>query len=159
MSRPLPHVIRTIALVEAGKGALALSASAGLLLARQDMAGLLERFFRFLHLDPASHYPRLITQAAGGVSPQEIFALTLLAGFYALVRGLEAWWLWRQRPWAEWFALGSTAFYLPIELYELNRAPTWPLAAVFFVNLAIVVYLALTLRRGSAWSHALLVRG
>ncbi len=159
MSRPLPQVIRTIAIVEAGKGLIALCASAGLLLARKDMLGLLGHFFRVLQLDPASHYPRLIAQAAGRVSERDIFVLTLLAWFYALVRGLEAWWLWRQRPWAEWFALGSTAFYLPVEVYEINRAPTWPLLTVFAVNLAIVIYLALVLRSRMLWVHSALARG
>jgi uncharacterized membrane protein (DUF2068 family) len=160
MSRPLPHVIRAIALVEAAKGALALLAGAGLLLlVRHDAAAAIERFFRFVNLDPASHYPHIVTQAASGVSAEQLMVLALLAFFYAAVRGVEAWWLWHQRPWAEWFALGSTAFYLPVEIYELNRAPAWPLLVVFLINLAIVAYLGFALRRHGGWSNHALARG
>ncbi len=43
---------------------------------------------------------------------------------YSGARSVEAYGLWFERRWAEWFALISGAIYLPVEIYELRRHVT-----------------------------------
>jgi uncharacterized membrane protein (DUF2068 family) len=69
--------------------------------------------------------------------------LALTAVLYAAVRFAEAYGLWRQRAWAEWFGIFSGGIYLPVELYELTVSVTLVKVAVFLVNLFIVTWLAL----------------
>jgi uncharacterized membrane protein (DUF2068 family) len=60
---------------------------------------------------------------------------------YTTVRFVEATGLWLEREWAEWFALLSSAMYMPWEIYELARRETLIRWIVFSVNVVIVVYL------------------
>ena len=63
---------------------------------------------------------------------------------------VEAYGLWRERPWAEWFALISGTLYVPFEAYELVRRVTAVHLAVLLINLGIVfymLYLRLTARK------------
>ncbi len=60
---------------------------------------------------------------------------------YAAVFLVEGLGLWRAKRWAEWLTVVVTASFVPLELYELVKAPT-PLKVVsLLVNVAILVYL------------------
>jgi uncharacterized membrane protein (DUF2068 family) len=73
--------------------------------------------------------------------------LALGAALYAAVRFVEAWGLWRERHWAEWFAALSGGIYLPLEVMELLRRATWQGALTFAINLLIVALMIYTVRR------------
>jgi uncharacterized membrane protein (DUF2068 family) len=73
-------------------------------------------------------------------------ALAALALLYATVRFVEAYGLWHVRAWAEWFAIISGSVYIPIEIYERFRRPTWMRGLVLATNLVNVAYL-LNVRR------------
>ena len=68
--------------------------------------------------------------------------MALSALLYSMVRFVEAYGLWMQRSWAEWFALLSGGMYVPIELFEVIDKITWPRVTVLCVNVGIVAYLA-----------------
>ena len=57
----------------------------------------------------------------------------------------EAYGLWREREWAQWFSLLSTALYLPPELYWMLRHPSWLKCAVLVTNIVIFLPLSLIL--------------
>ena len=80
-------------------------------------------------------------QQASDLAASKAIDLVLLAAgalAYATVRFVEAYGLWRERVWAEWFAVASSGIYLPIEVWELAKGITWPRVLLFAVNLAIV---------------------
>ena len=62
--------------------------------------------------------------------------------------------LWLDKLWAEYLTVIATALLLPLELYELVRKPTALKAGGIAVNVAIVVYLILVLRRRLRREHA-----
>ncbi len=133
--------IRTVALLEAGKGALVMVAGLGLLsLLHKDVQHAAESVVRHLHLNPARHYPRVFIDAATKMTEQRLWLLAAGAIGYAVARGVEAYGLWRLRAWAEWFAIVSGGIYLPVEVYELIRHATVLKAAVLLTNVAIVLY-------------------
>ena len=112
--------MRAVAVFEAAKGLLVLVAGCGLLsLVHRDAQHVAETIVRQLHLNPARHYPRVFIQAAGRVSSSRLWMLAGGAFAYSVVRFVEAYGLWRLRPWAEWFAIVSGGLYLPVEVYEL----------------------------------------
>ncbi len=148
MARWFSLGIRLIALIEAGKAALVLLAGFGLLaLLHRDLPELAAELVARLHLNPAKRYPQIFIRAAARVTDWQLWMLAFLAGIYAIGRAIEAFGLWYERRWAEWFALASAAIYLPVELYELTRAFTAIRVFALVANLGIVLSMALTLHR------------
>jgi uncharacterized membrane protein (DUF2068 family) len=68
--------------------------------------------------------------------------LALSALLYSTIRLVEAYGLWKQMQWAEWFGLLSCGMYIPIEVFEVSRELTWPRISVLVVNVGVVAYLA-----------------
>jgi uncharacterized membrane protein (DUF2068 family) len=145
--KPFLTGVRAVAVVEAAKAALVLLAGLGLLtLIHHDVQALAERLVRSSHLNPASKYPRIFLDASDRVTDSRLWMFAGLALLYSIVRGVEAYGLWRERQWAEWFALASGGIYLPVEIYELIHHATWLKAAVLLINAAVVAYMAYALR-------------
>jgi uncharacterized membrane protein (DUF2068 family) len=67
--------------------------------------------------------------------------LSITAGAYALVEGVEAVGLWRERRWAEYLTVVATAGFLPFEIDELAKRVTAFRIGALVVNLAVLVYL------------------
>ena len=75
--------------------------------------------------------------------------LTLLAAgavAYAVIELVEAVGLWTARRWGEYFAMIATSVGLPLEIYDLTRKVTVTTIVLLLINLALVVYLAVTKR-------------
>ena len=135
--------LRTVALFEATKGALVITAGLGLFaLIHRDVQTLAEEIVRHFHLNPASGIPRIFLEAASTVDGGRLRLLALGAFGYASVRFAEAWGLWRGRPWAEWLGIVSGGIYLPLEIYELFISVTPVKVVTFLVNIFIVAILA-----------------
>jgi uncharacterized membrane protein (DUF2068 family) len=139
--------LRGIALFEAGKGLLALMIGiAGFTLRHRDMHAAAEHLLRILHkllhVSPEGRFARELLHAVSRITPQSflIFAVAVLA--YVTIRFVEAIGLWLAKEWAEWFALISGSLYVPIEILELIRHPTWIKWTILTVNLLIVAYMA-----------------
>jgi uncharacterized membrane protein (DUF2068 family) len=142
--------VRAAAAIEAFKGALVLVAGFGVLsFIHHDAQRLAEQLVTHLHLNPASHYPRIFIDAAANVSDSRLWLLTALAGAYASVRFVEAYGLWRGRRWAEWFAAVSGAIYVPVEVYEMTKSVNGLSVGSLLVNLVVVGFMVNALRRDS----------
>lgn len=118
-------------------------------LIHRDVQDLAERLVRHSHLDPASKYPKIFLDLADKVTDAHLWFFASLAALYALVRSVEAYGLWNERRWAEWFALVSSAIYLPVEIYEMWHRFSWIKAGIFLTNVAIVLYMAYALRHSA----------
>lgn len=139
--RPATAGLRTVAALEAAKGALVMLAGLGLLsLVHRDVQEAAESVVSHLHLNPARGYPRVFIEAATRVTDTRLWLLASGAFTYSVARGIEAYGLWRARAWAEWFAIVSGAIYMPFEVFELVRQATALRAAVLLANAAIVGY-------------------
>jgi len=134
--------LQFVALFEAAKGGIVLAVGLGLLsLIDRDAQEVAERITRHLHLNPASHYPRVFIEALSRLDDSRLWLFAGLAFLYSLFRFVEAYGLWRARRWAEWIALISGGMYVPIEIYEVLQRVTWLRLSALLVNLLIVVYL------------------
>lgn len=140
-------LMRLVALFEAGKGLLVLLAGCGLLaVLHRDVQHIAEDLVRVMHLNPASHYPRIFIDAASHTTHGRLLILAWLAFAYAMVRLVEGYGLWMERRWAEWFAAVSGGIYVPLEMFELWSHPSWLKACTLGANLAVVAYMAWSLR-------------
>jgi uncharacterized membrane protein (DUF2068 family) len=134
--------LRSVAMFEATKGIIVLLLGLGLLkLVHKNLDEFAEQLIRFLHASPGGRLSNLFVQAAGKTTDKGLWALAAAAMVYALVRFAEAYGLWNEREWAEWFALLSGAMYLPWEVYSLLRHPLPIKWIVLLANIAIVLYM------------------
>lgn len=145
------RALHTIALFEGVKGAAAIAASLGLLgLAHHDLRQLAFALIGHFHLNPDSHYPRLLLTYAELLGNENLRSVVLIAWAYAAIRLTEAYGLWKDRAWAEWLAALSGAVYVPLEFDHLLKHPTPINAAVLIGNVVVVLYMALRLGRRRA---------
>ena len=104
--------LRMVAAVEATKGLLVLAVGAGLLsLIHRDVEAVAEHVVRALHMNPASHTPRVFLDLAEKLTSTRLQLLALGAAAYATLHLVEAYGLWLARRWAEWLTV--VADYLP----------------------------------------------
>ena len=139
-----PHQkgLRAVAVFEAFKGGIVLLAGFGLLaILGQDAQQFAERLVQRSHLNPAHHYPQIFIQAMANLNDTRLWLLAGLAALYALLRFAEAYGLWHERRWAEWFAAFSGGVYVPVEIYELVHRVTWLRFTALTLNLAVVAYM------------------
>lgn len=148
--------LHAVAIFEATKGLLVLLAGFGLLaFIHKDLHVAAEQLVRHLHINPARHYPRIFIDAANQLNDVHLWVMAASALLYSTVRFIEAFGLWKQRQWAEWFALLTGGMYIPIELLEIMRGVTWPKVTVLIINTAIVIYVAYVLYRSrQKYKHA-----
>lgn len=145
-TRPSDHGLRIVALFEASKGAITVLAGFGLLrLIHHDFQRIAEELVSHLHLNPANQYPRIFIDAASEINDGNLKLLALMAFGYACVRFTEAYGLWLEKVWAEWFGALSGSIYIPFELYELGKGINALKLTTLLINLLIVGYLAKTL--------------
>ena len=141
-----PRGLRFAAMFEAAKGILVLTTGFGLmLLIHEDLHRAAEQILKHIHLNPASHYPLVFIDAVNRLTDWQLWALALSALLYSLVRLIEAYGLWNEKQWAEWFGFLTGGMYIPLELYEIMESVTWPKVTVLTINTLIVAILAFAL--------------
>jgi len=151
-ARASRQAVRAVAFVEAFKGAVVLIAATGVLaLIHEDLNALAARLVEHAHLNPASKYPHIFLDAVARVEERWLLWLAAGAAAYSVLRFIEAYGLFRDRAWAEWFAALSGGLYVPLELIELIRKPSVLRLVVLVINLAVVAIMvwALVQRRRS----------
>jgi uncharacterized membrane protein (DUF2068 family) len=135
--------LRAIALFEASKGLLTFLAGFGVLtLVHRDVECLAAAWVRELGLNPEGTYPALFLEFAEGLTDSRLWLLFFMAIAYTAVRFTEAYGLWRERRWAEWFGALSGGIYLPFEIYELSEKANAIKLGILLINLMIVGVLA-----------------
>jgi uncharacterized membrane protein (DUF2068 family) len=136
--------LRTVAVFEALKGALALASAYFLIvLIRRDVdfEEAAEHILFSLHISPSHHWSQEFLRAANGISDINLAMITAIAVAYATLRFAEGYGLWRQRAWAEWLAIISGCIYLPFELYKVIRRPNELHFAILGINILVVLYI------------------
>ena len=140
--------LRVVSFFEATKGLLVLLVGFGVLAyLHKDLHLGAEQLVRHFHLNPASRYPRIFLDLADHVTDGQLWFMALSALFYAAARFVEAYGLWHERKWAEWFGLLTGGIYVPLELFEIAHGVTWPKVALLIVNAGVVGYLSFIVYR------------
>jgi len=81
-----------------------------------------------------------------GLHSAELTVLAITAVAYALIEGIEAVGLWKEKRWAEYLTVLATAGFLPLEIHELMARVTVLRLGALVVNLGILVYLVVAKR-------------
>ena len=152
---PMLYFIVAIKLIKGA--ALVLLALGVFTLANKDLSDVFDQFLRWVHLDPERSFFQGIGDWLDTITPanvREVASGTFLCGLFLIVLGLG---LAFRAKWAIWLAIGESAFFIPIEIFELVRHrrpealgqlrpelfphPQIGLAIVLALNVAIVWYL------------------
>ncbi len=150
--RRVARGIRIVALFEAAKGVIVVLAGLGLLaLIHRDAQTVAEDIVRHIHLNPARHFPHIFLDAAAKATDARLWSMALTAMFYAVIRFAEAYGLWREQLWAEWFGILSGGLYLPVEIYELTVSVTVIKISILTVNLIVVGWLSWVRLKAKGW--------
>lgn len=139
--------VRVVAVLEAAKGLGALVGFIILSVLHRDINEIADRVVVILHLDPARKWARLLLESAHSLGNEPLHFLAWLLTIYAFIRFTEAYGLWNQRKWAEWFAIISCSAWIPLELYGLTRPSHIGIKlTALIINLVIVGYLLIVLK-------------
>lgn len=139
---PMKKGLRAVALIEAFKGVIALGVGLDLhKLAGRNLQSLFEVLATHLHLNPGSHLPGVISRELGAFNTSSLALVAFGVLAYAAIRFVEAYGLWRELVWTEWFAIISGAVYMPFELYEVLFKTSAVSIAALAVNAGVVWYM------------------
>lgn len=132
----------TIIAIKLGKAALLLAVALGLYsLLGDDLQAEFNRFIRWIRLDPEGQFFAELGDKLGHVTPANLRWLASGTLLYSVLLLVESAGLIGRRWWAVWLAIGETAFFIPLEVFDLLRAPSEVIALILGVNLLIVLYL------------------
>ncbi len=101
----------------------------------------LEHVFERLSIHPENKFFQHIAAQIADVTVPQIHHLavgTMLFSLFPLVEGIGM--LYRA-GWAGWLAIGESAFFVPIEMFELAKKFSFYMLVVMIVNILIVWYL------------------
>ena len=136
------------------KGVLALLLAFGVYkLAGRDLAGIFDNVLRFIHLDPENRFFSDIGEKLDQVTPSNVKWVATGTFLYSLLALVEGVGLIFRVKWAVWLAIGESAFFIPIEIFELvhrhelvkrgelHPGFAWKLTVILGLNILIVWYL------------------
>jgi uncharacterized membrane protein (DUF2068 family) len=134
--------LRTVAVVEAVKGAAVIALCVVLLsLLHRDLDLVVDHVTEWLRLNPDSRVADWFYELADRTTGRGIWTAVTVGMAYSMGRFVEAYGLWNQRHWAEWFAVISGAIYLPFELVALIAHPHWTKFVILAGNILVVLYI------------------
>jgi uncharacterized membrane protein (DUF2068 family) len=108
----------------------------------QEYNDLLQRpFFQNLRIHPESKLAQHIADQIADLTEARIRIAALGTMAWSLFPLIEGFGLLFRAGWAGWLAIGESAFFVPIEFYEMAKKFSWYLAVVTIANILIVWYL------------------
>ena len=138
----LRKAVKAVALFEAFKGLAALLGLMGLLsLLHHDLHGLAAEMIGHFGLSPQSRYPDILLTWVDKLIGTPTHTLVLLGCAYVAVRWVEAWGLWHDKIWGEWFGALTSGIYIPLEIRHIMIARHWQGVAVLVLNIALMLVL------------------
>jgi uncharacterized membrane protein (DUF2068 family) len=149
-----PIMLRLIAALALVKTLLFGLTGLGVLhLSHHNVEATLDALLRALNLDPDAEYLHKLVASIAGVSVKELRLISFGAFFYATLYLVEGIGLWLDQTWAEWLTIVGSGLLLPIEIREMVRHITLVNTSLFIVNIAVVVYLVMRVRRKLRLHH------
>jgi uncharacterized membrane protein (DUF2068 family) len=125
------------------KGLLSLALAFGVYkLAGKDLQELFEKFVHAINWDPENRFLSDVAAQLEQITPANVRRVALGTFLYSLFSLVEGVGLMFRVPWAGWLAIGESAFFIPVEIFELvHRGFSLVLFGILALNVLIVWYL------------------
>jgi len=95
----------------------------------------------FFHLDPEKKFFLNLADRVAEVTPANLKWVTVGAVVYGGFMLLQAGGLLFRVKWIVWLVIGESAFFVPVEVFEMVHRPSLIKFAILIVNVIIVWYL------------------
>src|SRR5262249_15633620 len=132
-------ILKGVLLVGVGIGALKLL--------NRDVSDLVATWIEALRIDPDNRYIHKLLVKLLSVDNRKLKEISAGTFFYAALVFTEGGGLLSGRRWAQYFTTIITASFLPIEVFELMKKFSMTKVMVIALNVLIVCYLVVHLRR------------
>jgi uncharacterized membrane protein (DUF2068 family) len=147
-TRPRHVGLKVIGVLKLISGATALFVGIGVFrFLGHDPGPRAERIVSHLGLDPQNSIIHEAISRITGIDRTQLRALEAGTFFYAALHTVEGTGLILGYHWAEYLVIVATGSLIPFEIYEIARKFTLVRVALFIINVAIVIYLIITLRK------------
>lgn len=131
-----------IILMKLAKGMFLLLLAFGVYqLAGSDLQGDFLRMVRQVNIDPENQIFAEVGKSLESITPGNVRAVATGALLYSLFSFVEGTGLFLRVGWAGWMAIGESAFFIPIELYEMLRSYSTTILVILLLNAWMVYYL------------------
>jgi uncharacterized membrane protein (DUF2068 family) len=142
------RVLRLIGSLRLLEGLLVLAMAIGALkLLHHDVATVVAEWIRAIRIDPHNEFIHALLARLGLLDDQQLKEISAGSFVYAGLKLTEGGGLSCGKRWAEYLTVVATGVMIPLEVYEVIRQPSWLKAVVLLVNVAVVWYLVVNLRR------------
>jgi uncharacterized membrane protein (DUF2068 family) len=143
-----PRILFLIAAFKLFKGLVLLAVGIGALkLLSKGAAFELYRWANAFRVDPNNRYFQRLLLRFSILDEKRLRELSVGTFFYAALLLTEGTGLLLRKHWAEYFTIIATSSFIPLEVYEIIRRATYAREIVLLLNVAVVAYLAMNLRR------------
>ena len=140
--------LRLIAAFKLLKGFALLALGIGALkLLHRDVEAIAVHWINVFQVDPHSYYMNLLLAKLSILDDRRLKELSAGTFIYSAIFLTEGVGLALGKRWAEYLTIISTGSLLPLEIYELAKHASIGKVVALVINLAVVVYLLLELRR------------
>lgn len=137
-----------IGLFKLGKAILFFGIGVGVIhMLHKDIGDEVMRLATALKFDPESRFVSILLEKADLIDAHRLRQIGLATFAYSALALTEGIGLLLEKVWAEYLTLILTISFLPWELYELTRRPSWLRLALLVINLIVLAYLMWLLRR------------
>ena len=110
-------------------------------LSDNDLPTEYRQWLHYLHLNPERRFWADLATQVGNLTEVRVLWVavgTLIYSLFSLVEGVG---LAFRVSWAGWLSIGESAFFIPIEIFELVHRPSWVVLVVLALNIFMVWYL------------------
>ena len=141
--------LRVIAVFKLAKALLLVAVGVGAIkLLHKDVSEVAANWIAAIRVDPDNRLIHGLINKLGLMNDRKLEELSFGSFFYAALLLTEGIGLWLKKRWAEYFTIIITCSLIPLELYEIAKRVTITRIAVLLLNVAIVWYLFVLLRKG-----------
>ncbi len=143
-----PGGLLAIAIFKLAKSVFFFCVGLGLFhLLHRDLSEAAQNLANALHFEPEWRVTTLLTEKITLLDPKKLRDFGFFAFAYSGIALTEGIGLFLQKVWAEYLTLSLTVMFLPWELYELMRRPSWMRLGLLVINLLVLAYLLWILDR------------
>ena len=112
-----------------------------------DIENDVAHWMELLRADPHNRYLLWLLEKLSNVDDRQLRQLSVGTFFYSALFLLEGTGLAMAKRWAEYLTIVTTASLMPLEMYEIYVRTTVPRVVVLVVNIVVVWYLVVELKR------------
>ena len=100
-----------------------------------------QKWLHILHLNPERRFWTELATRVGSLTEARVIWVAVGTFVYSLFSLVEGIGLIFRVSWAGWLAIGESAFFIPIEIFEMAHRPSTVVFVVLALNIFMVWYL------------------